>query len=225
LGIVYTNPLLAIPNPKRPRKLPQFIREEQIHTYLIEDETKSENPTLNKKNRLRDNAIIYLLYASGIRLRELTGLDIADINLQNSTIRVLGKGNKERIVPVGQTCIEHIKIYLRERGITNNCHAYNVPLFTGQSSKRINPRTVQRVIADRLRSVGEGINVHPHMLRHSFATHLLNNGADLKAVQEMLGHKNLSATQIYTHVSIDKLRAAYKQAHPRAAASNNHDIK
>ncbi|MFC1557361.1 site-specific tyrosine recombinase/integron integrase [candidate division KSB1 bacterium] len=217
-GFLDNDPVQAIPNPKRRNKLPQFLREELIGKSLKQPEFREKSSGEATLKDLRDTAIISLLYATGIRLRELVGLNIRDINFENNTIRVFGKGRKERIVPAGKRSFEHIRNYLSNKpGAPSGTG--DEPLFTGRSHKRISPRSVQRIIACRLNEIGEGINVHPHMLRHSFATHLLNNGADLKAVQEMLGHKNLSTTQVYTHVSIDTLRAAYKQAHPRASGT------
>jgi len=222
--VIDADPAGIVPLPKRRKKLPGFLREEQIGDYLDAADSRDENAAPdNGKNlrELRDEAVVFLFYATGIRLRELTGLNVGDVNFSEKTIRVLGKGNKERIVPAGTHCLSRIHNYLNKRAAQTGRYSRNEPLFTGKSAKRISPRTVQYIIAQQLGHLGEGENVHPHMLRHSFATHLLNNGADLKAVQEMLGHENLSTTQIYTHVSIDALREAHKQAHPRAVNPAN----
>jgi len=218
------SPMSAIISAKRKNALPHFLRAEQILDQLAADRGRArENggaPAENKGSRLRqlrDDAIVMLFYATGMRLRELVGLNIGDIYFEAGTIRVRGKGGRERVVPAGMRCMDGIKRYLNERAGSYRTVPYDEPLFTGKSRNRINPRIVQRIVARRFDAVSEGINVHPHMLRHSFATHLLDNGADLKAVQELLGHKNLSTTQIYTHVTVEKLRAAYNQAHPRAS--------
>ncbi|MFC1555196.1 site-specific tyrosine recombinase/integron integrase [candidate division KSB1 bacterium] len=222
LGIISSDPVLPVSNPKKDRILPQFLRKEQLVSELT-DEKFCNNKKTNKLTRSRNLAITRLLYSTGIRLRELTGLDLKDIQLESGTIRVFGKGSKERLVPIGNKCIDSIKKYLNFRIEKFGKLEHENPLFTGRSQKRISPRTVQKIVADNLNTIGEGINVHPHMLRHSFATHLLDNGADLKSVQELLGHKNLSTTQIYTHVSIEKLRSEYAQAHPRAAGDLNYE--
>jgi len=221
-GIINTDPLIPITNPKRRRQLPGFLRKELLTSKLIRDEGKTTT-TETTLNEIRDTAIIQLLYATGIRLRELVQLNIRHVQFDSGTLRVFGKGRKERIVPTGKRCLMSLRNYLNFRAKQYGNPAYDEPLFWGRTHRRINPRSVQRIVARKLNEIGEGVNVHPHMLRHSFATHLMDNGADLKAVQELLGHKNLSTTQIYTHVSIEKLCAEYNQAHPRAAG-NQSDI-
>ncbi len=218
--LIESNPMLVVPIPKRHKKLPHFLREEQLRDYLESDTEVKTEENGNYLRSLRDKAVIFLFYATGIRLRELVGINIRDISFESGTVRILGKGNKERIIPAGSSTLETVTEYLKERNKVYGPHSPDDPLFTGRQTKRISPRLAQSIVSRILNSIAEGENVHPHMLRHSFATHLLNNGADLKAVQEMLGHKNLSTTQIYTHVSIDKLRSVYSRAHPRAAESN-----
>ncbi len=212
-GSVKIDPLSRIPNPKKKKGLPDFLAEDQLKDALLKTGFSNKGEKVYDLRSMRDITLLQLFYATGIRLRELVGLNIRDINFDSGTVKVSGKGGKDRIIPAGSICMESIKQYISLR---KRSHSSNEPLFTGNRNNRINPRTVQRIVADRLNSIGEGIGVHPHLLRHSFATHLLDNGADLKAVQELLGHKNLSTTQIYTHVSIEKLTSAYDQAHPRA---------
>jgi integrase/recombinase XerC len=205
--------LSRIPNPKKKKGLPDFLSEVPLKKALLENELYKKGEKADDLKVKRNLALLQLFYATGIRLRELVGLNIRDVNFESGTIKVFGKGGKDRIIPAGRTCMKSIKNYISLR---NNEGNPKEPLFLGSKNNRINPRTVQRIVADNLSEIGEGIGVHPHLLRHSFATHMLDNGADLKAVQELLGHKNLSTTQIYTHVSIEKLASAYNQAHPRA---------
>ncbi len=214
--LIEHDPIDLLTSPKLRKKLPDFLRKESIldKALLITPDSVEGKEQFSE---MRNRAIVQLLYASGIRLRELVGLSIKDINFEAGTIKVLGKGSKERIVPVGKTCIDTIKTYLDKRTELFSHPIPEEPLFWGRIFSRISARTVQNIVARKLNDIGEGVNVHPHMIRHSFATHLLDNGADLKAVQELLGHKNLSTTQIYTHVSIEKLRSEYKRAHPRAS--------
>jgi len=209
------DPLCTISSPKKKKMLPVYISKDKLLSSL-KDIGKNENNQNDELKSLRNAAIISLLYAAGIRLRELTSLNINNINFNSGTIRVFGKRNKERIVPAGIKCLDQIKKYLSIRFSGINYIGSTMPLFVSKGIKRINPRTVQYIVEKNLKEAGEGVNINPHMLRHSFATHLMDNGADLKAVQELLGHENLSTTQIYTHVSIEKLSSTYKQAHPRA---------
>jgi integrase/recombinase XerC len=172
---------------------------------------------------LRDTAIMELLYASGIRVSELCGLDIGDLDLARRTIRVLGKRSKERVVPVGIPAVRAVLTWI-ERGRPLVGQAQSAPgvvsaapaLFIGQKGQRIDPRTVRRVVHARIAAAGSVPDIGPHGVRHTAATHLLEGGADLRSVQEILGHASLATTQIYTHVSIDRLIAVYHQAHPRA---------
>jgi integrase/recombinase XerC len=212
-GYISFNPLSRIPNPKKNKGLPEFLAEDQLKKVLLETEEPEKGEKIYDLKESRNIALLQLFYATGIRLRELVGLNIRDVNFESGTVKVSGKGGKDRIIPAGRICMESIKNYISLR---KRSPGSNDPLFLGNRNNRINPRTVQRIVADKLDKIGEGIGVHPHLLRHSFATHLLDHGADLKAVQELLGHKNLSTTQIYTHVSIEKLTSAYNQAHPRA---------
>jgi len=165
---------------------------------------------------LRDVAMVEMLYASGARVAELCGLDLSDIDYDRQTIRVLGKGNKERTIPLGNPAIKALKVWLKDgRELLTNSQSADA-VFLGARGKRIDQRTVRTVVYNALQAI-EGIErMGPHALRHSAATHLLEGGADLRTVQEILGHASLATTQIYTHVSTERLQKAFKQAHPRA---------
>jgi integrase/recombinase XerC len=167
---------------------------------------------------LRDRALLEVLYGAGIRLSELVGLDLSSIDLVGEMAKVLGKGDKERIVPLGRKAVEALLDYLPERGdlllkVRGGDHN---ALFLNYRGGRLTGRSVQLIVARNLERIAEVSRVNPHVLRHTFATHLLDAGADLKAVKELLGHKSLSTTQIYTHLTVDRLKRAYDQAHPRA---------
>ena len=163
---------------------------------------------------VRDKAIMELLYSSGLRLAELLGLDLADLDLRDRTVRVLGKGRKVRIVPVGKQALEALRLWLAER--TGVAGVGEQALFVGSGGARLGPRIVQRRIARRARLQGVPDHVHPHMFRHSFASHLLESSQDLRAVQELLGHANIGTTQVYTHLDFQHLARIYDAAHPRA---------
>ncbi len=165
---------------------------------------------------LRNTAVIELLYATGIRVGELTGLDVDDIDAERGTIRVFGKGSKERVVPVGIPARSAVSRWLGTGRPVLTTPASGPALFLGVRGRRVDPRTVRRVVHERLAEAGSVPDLGPHGLRHTAATHLLEGGADLRSVQEILGHASLATTQIYTHVSIERLMAAYRQAHPRA---------
>jgi integrase/recombinase XerC len=159
-----------------------------------------------------------LLYSSGLRAEEMASLNVGSLDPWEGAVRVFGKGSRERLIPVGESALARLRVYLQKRGIdllTGAGGAPSVPLFAGKKGQRLDVRTVRRVVESAGRAAGLA-RVYPHLLRHSFATHLLNRGCDLRSVQEMLGHKNLSTTQIYTHVTTDRLRRVYEKAHPRA---------
>ncbi len=200
------NPLEGVKAPRAGKKLPETLDPDIILKLL---ETKGSTPLLS-----RDLAMLELFYSSGLRLSELVGLDVDSINTEEQTVRVVGKGNKERIVPVGNFAIRAIDRWLihRLKLVKINENA----LFIAKSGTRISHRTVQQRIKDWARKSAIGRNVHPHMLRHSFASHLLESSGDLRAVQEMLGHANLSTTQVYTHLNFQHLSKVYDAAHPRA---------
>ncbi len=204
--VVQYNPFEGVKAPKAGRKLPDTLDPDVILELL---ETKADSPLL-----ARDLAMIELFYSSGLRLSELVSLDVDDVKNSDHTIRVVGKGNKERIVPVGSFATKAIKKWLKFR--VGLAKINESALFVSNSGNRISQRTVQQRLSDWAKKVGIGRNVHPHMLRHSFASHLLESSGDLRAVQEMLGHANLSTTQIYTHLDFQHLSKVYDAAHPRA---------
>ena len=206
-GLYSANPLRAIAAPKQPKKLPEQLSVEIVLAALA----LPDRSTLKGK---RDAAILELFYSTGIRLSELVGLTIENVDLRQRQIRVFGKGAKERIVPLGEHAAEALREYLSARGAFSR--SGRGPVFVGKNGKRLSPRTVQRIVRKYLSEVDESGALHPHVLRHSFATHLLDAGADLLAVKELLGHSSLSTTQIYTHVSAERLKQVYRQAHPRS---------
>jgi integrase/recombinase XerC len=201
-----SNPCIGMRAPKTPKSLPQALSADQA-VQLVDIK---EDDLLS----LRDHAILELFYSSGLRLAELVSLNFNTLDLANGTITVTGKGNKTRIVPVGSHAIEAIKTWLTAR--TSIADAEEPALFITKQGKRITPRAIQYRLKEW--SIKQGVNsdVHPHMLRHSFATHVLQSSGDLRAVQEMLGHANISTTQVYTHLDFQHLAKIYDQAHPRA---------
>jgi integrase/recombinase XerC len=204
----------TLATPKGHRTLPEVLDIADAKTAMDSLATRaSEEET---PISLRDVAMVELLYATGARVAELCGLDVSDIDYDRQTIRVLGKGNKERTIPLGNPAMKALKVWLKEgRDSIKNSLSDNA-VFLGARGKRIDQRTVRTVVYNALQAI-EGIErMGPHALRHSAATHLLEGGADLRTVQEILGHASLATTQIYTHVSTERLQKAFKQAHPRA---------
>jgi integrase/recombinase XerC len=205
-GKLKANPVIEIHAPKAPRRLPDTLDPDQMEALV--------NVPGADRPALRDKAIMELLYSSGLRLAELVNLDIGDIDLQDATVRVTGKGNKQRIVPVGRFAREAINAWLKVRVLDAN---NDVPaVFVGRRGARISPRTVQAMVRRRAVAAGLPQRVHPHLFRHSFATHMLESSGDLRAVQEMLGHADISTTQVYTHLDFQHLAQIYDKAHPRA---------
>lgn len=204
----------TLATPKGHRTLPEVL--EISDAKLAMDSLATRAAEEESPIALRDVAMVEMLYASGARVAELCGLDLNDVDYDRQTIRVLGKGNKERTIPVGNPAIRALNAYLKDaRDSLKNSKSDNA-LFLGARGKRIDQRTVRTVVYDALQAI-EGIErMGPHALRHSAATHLLEGGADLRTVQEILGHASLATTQIYTHVSTERLQKAFKQAHPRA---------
>ena len=202
-GIINKNPAVLLMTPKLDKPLPKFLTEQEV-VRLIEAPKEGKAPTL------RDRAIFETLYSTGIRVSELVGLDISAVDMIGNVIRVRGKGKKERIVPIGEKAIDAIKAYCDGRLQKSNA------LFLNKNGKRLTTRSISDIINKYIKIEGMAKNISPHVLRHSFATHLLNRGADLRSVQELLGHVNLSTTQIYTHLTTEKLKNVYNQAHPRA---------
>lgn len=207
-GQLAANPAELMATPKREQKLPFHLNIDQAVTMMEAPSHAADAPP----GLLRDRAILELLYSSGLRVSELTGLAVGDIDRSSGMVRVLGKGNKERIVPVGSVALQALDAYLAERGIPPE----NAPLFLGQRGKRINRRTVDRIVKRWSSGIASFRSISPHTLRHTFATHLLEGGADLRSIQELLGHASLSTTQKYTHVGLDRLLEVYDKAHPRA---------
>ncbi|MEW6171277.1 MAG: tyrosine recombinase XerC [Candidatus Omnitrophota bacterium] len=202
-GYAKVNPALAISNPKLEKKLPIFLSEEEV-TKLI------ESPSLETPAGLRDRAILETLYSTGIRVSELTALNFDSIDFISGIVKVLGKGKKERLVPIGDKAIRSIRNYLDKR---NN---QSTILFLNKNNRRLSDRGIRLILDKYIHLISLREKISPHVLRHTFATHLLNHGADLRSVQELLGHASLSTTQIYTHVTIQRLKDVYNQAHPRA---------
>jgi integrase/recombinase XerC len=204
-GVVAKNPAELIATPKKENRLPFHLDIDQVTTLV-------EAPQEEDKHVLRDRAILELLYSCGLRVSELTGLAIGDLDLSGGMVRVLGKGGKERIVPVGSRAIEAIRGYLQGRGELGG----SGPLFLNTRGQRINRRSVARIVDLHVLRIAAFKRISPHILRHTFATHMLEGGADLRAIQELLGHASLSTTQKYTHVGIDRLMAVYDKSHPKA---------
>jgi len=207
--MVSTSPVAYTSSPKLDKRLPSFLTTEEIERLL-------KAPDLSKPVGQRDRALLELLYASGLRVSELVSLNLEQIDLDTREIRVRGKGAKERIVLMGRPAAEALSAYLTQ-GRTNLLgEKKNRALFLNRYGERLTERMVQKILEDYTRLAGIGKKVHPHMLRHTFATHLLDGGADLRVVQELLGHANLSSTQIYTHVTKSQARKIYLSAHPMA---------
>lgn len=204
------NPLLDVQLPKREKKLPVVLTVAQVEAMLALPLTleKSKRDALWAPER--DTAILELFYSTGMRLSELVALNVADIDTYTETVRVFGKGKKERLCPVGSKALEAVQCYRLKAGVHDGA------LFLSKLRKRITAQAVDDVIMKYWRASGLPVHLTPHKLRHSFATHLLNNGADLRSVQELLGHASLSTTQIYTHVSTQRMKEVYEAAHPRA---------
>ncbi len=220
-GLLATDPGAMLGTPKVRRTLPHVLRHQEISDVLASSAADVEQPPPGRTPAeaavaLRDAAILELLYATGIRVSELCGLDTGALDLGRRTIRVFGKGGKERIVPVGIPAVRAVGQWQQAGRPVLLTPASKQALFLGVRGGRIDPRTARRVVHERLRAAGVGAGTGPHGLRHTAATHLLEGGADLRSVQEMLGHSSLATTQIYTHVSADRLKASYRQAHPRA---------
>lgn len=202
-GLVDKNPAKLLMTPKLDKKLPNFLSEDEALTLI-------ESTKPDKASELRDRAIFETLYSTGIRVSELVGLNEQSVDTIGNVIRVMGKGKKERIVPIGEKAVEAIMAY------TQACPRKGSALFLNKNGTRLTTRSIRNIINKYIQRVGMHKKVSPHAIRHSFATHLLNRGADLRSVQELLGHMNLSTTQIYTHLTTEKLKNVYDQAHPRA---------
>lgn len=236
-GYVANNPAGMVSIPKREKTLPSFISVDEAFALM-------EVPQGSSLGKLRDRAILELLYSCGLRVSELVGLDKSDIDLKEGVLKVMGKGSKERIVPIGEKAVSAIEEYLKVRrqksevkkmrSLEDTNFSASQPLNLSTSKKaeplfinlrggRLTQRSVERFVKKYTSGLAVGKRVTPHSLRHTFATHLLDNGADLRGIQEMLGHASLSTTQKYTHLSVDRLMAVYDNAHPKAKSSGNHE--
>ena len=204
------NPSLFLQSPKLSKELPNFIDEKIIDELM-------NQPDIDTVKGLRDRAILELFYSTGMRLSELINLDIGSINTKDHLIKVVGKGNKDRLIPFGKRAKFCIENYLKKRALALKSSFEGTPLFVNSKNQRVPKRTIQRRVSNYIKLVAEGKRLGPHILRHSFATHLMNKGADIRAVGDLLGHSNLSSTQIYTHVKPERMREIYKQSHPHGA--------
>ncbi|MGV3685287.1 MAG: tyrosine-type recombinase/integrase [Daejeonella sp.] len=209
-GLVNASPMTHIQAPKIPKRLPVVI-EEQKMDQLLDSKLIFDTGFSGIRNRL----ILELLYGTGMRLAELVGLKDQDVNLYEQYIKVLGKRNKERIIPVAAPLVKLIKDYLHEK-LSQNFDNKATALIVTNEGKNAYPQFIYRIVKSSLSNITTQDKKSPHVLRHTFATALLNNGADLNAIKELLGHASLAATQVYTHNSVEKLKAVYKQAHPKA---------
>jgi integrase/recombinase XerC len=211
--MIASNPAKSVSTPKVEKTLPTTLTVDEA--FRLMESPKSipgKSSRVSKEIRLRDRAILELLYSSGLRVSELVGLNLDQLNSDLGIVRVMGKGRKERIVPVGVKAIEALKAYVEERGVSRR----EDPIFINSFGERLTTRSVGRLTKKYSRHSGIFRKVSPHSLRHTFATHLLDAGADIREIQEMLGHSSLSTTQRYTHVSMGKLMEVYDKAHPRS---------
>ena len=212
-SIVENNPFTGLTLPKLDKPLPKFLTETQMRTLLNAPILLWKDGQISEFEAFRDSLILELLYGGGLRVSELCGLNHGQVDLGQGVARVLGKGRKERLCPLGPVAVQCLRTFVQRFDLET---ALNAPLVCTRKGKRMEPRQIQKLLKTHLAAAGLPLDMTPHKLRHSFATHMLDGGADLRAVQELLGHANLSTTQIYTHVSIARLKEAHKQAHPRA---------
>ncbi len=209
-NLVDSNPVTVIKTPKQDKKLPRFLEFEEVKRLL-------ETPPLNNWLGARDRAILEVLYSTGIRVSELVSLNLDDIDFLGEVVHIRGKGKKERISPIGSSALQAIQHYMEfrnKRAQSSNNFDPKV-LFVNKHGQRLSTRSVRRKMDKYLKMAGLDPSISPHTLRHSFATHMLNNGADLRSVQELLGHQSLSTTQVYTHLTTSKIKEVYDSAHPR----------
>ena len=215
-GLIEANPTTGLSAPKLDKRLPKFLRSEQVEALM-------QQPDTSEPIGMRDAAILEVLYATGVRVSELVGMDLKNIDLQAGEIRVFGKGSKERITLIGRAAHEAVGMYLndarmkllaRRGGRKDDGHEQAV--FLNRDGYRLTARSVHRLLDKHFGAVSDELKISPHVLRHTFATHMLEHGADLRSIQELLGHASISTTQIYTHVSRERLKQVYDSAHPRA---------
>ncbi|HUT31519.1 MAG TPA: tyrosine recombinase XerC [Sedimentisphaerales bacterium] len=211
-GRLGSNPVTTIRTPKQEKKLPRFLEYEQVKRLL-------ETPPMDNWLGARDRAIMETLYSTGMRVSELVGLNMDDVDFLGEVVHIRGKGKKERIAPISSSALQVIQHYMefRNRRAQSNPNFDSRVLFVNKHGRRLSTRSVRRKMDKYLKMAGLDPAISPHTLRHSFATHMLNNGADLRSVQELLGHQSLSTTQIYTHLSTTRLKEVYQSAHPREA--------
>ncbi len=212
-GILRVNPLLGVPLPKLEKRLPQFLTEEQMKLLLSGPQRLLENEGVDAHTAWRDRLAMELLYGGGLRVSELVGLNYGAIDFDAGVARVLGKGNKERLCPLGRVATAVLTKVRQEFAVEKGSAG---PVLADSKGKRMRVREVQLMLKRYLALAGLPLDLTPHKLRHSYATHLLNAGADLRLVQELLGHAQLATTQVYTHVSVARLKEIYAKAHPRA---------
>lgn len=214
--VVEANPARAVGTPKLEKHLPGHLDRQQVETMLAAVATRAQE---GRFTDIRDRAILELFYSAGLRISELRGIDRRDLDILNGSVKVRGKGRKERIVPVGKKAQEALREYERARDAllaTVGAAGDRTAFFLSQRGRRMSPKTLHNAVTAWLQQVDEGAGLSTHALRHTFATHLMDGGADLRAVQELLGHASVSTTQIYTHTSVERLKQVYRSAHPRA---------
>jgi len=209
-NILEGNPIAAVSTPRQDKKLPKFLYPQEIELLI-------NAPDITKPMGRRDKAILETLYAAGLRVSELVGMDLKDIDFNEKLIKIRGKGNKERIVPLGRKAEEAIEYYIKgnRRYAAQRTGDIGEALFLNKFGRRLSDRSVRNIINKYVEKVAINQKISPHTIRHTFATHLLNNGADLRSVQELLGHVKLSTTQIYTHLTRDNIKKIYSDTHPR----------
>ncbi len=214
-GVLTENPARLLNSPKRARRLPQYLSSSEVERLLAS--TRKDDPKQDREPWLkaRDRALFETLYSGGLRVQELCSLREKDVNLAEGMARVLGKGDRERWCPLGRPAVDALRDCLELRGEVG-LGGPETAVFWNKNKTPLTTRSVQRILKKYLAAAGLDVRLTPHKLRHSFATHLLNNGADLRSVQELLGHKQLTSTQVYTHVSVGEMKKVYRKSHPRA---------
>ena len=215
---ISSNPVMAVRTPRQEKKLPRFLEYEQVRRLL-------ETPPMDNWLGARDRAIMETLYSTGIRVSELVALNMDDVDFLGEVVHIRGKGKKERIAPIGSSALQVIQYYMefRNKRAQSNSNFDSRVLFVNKHGRRLSTRSVRRKMDKYLKMAGLDPAISPHTLRHSFATHMLNNGADLRSVQELLGHQSLSTTQVYTHLTTGKLKEVYENAHPRETESDENE--